>query len=379
MENEMILKGARVLTDRFTFEETDVIVENGMIISVEKTNAPGEDIRGAFVVPGLIDIHTHGIQGFDFLDGTMEALEAMRRAYAAAGTTSVLATIMTAPKGAMTRAAKAVGGSLIPGNAKAANDSKIPKAHIRGVYLEGPFFNPEHAGAQLPEALMTPDNNFLQELIEASGNTVKIVSLAPELPGAVDLIRSENNITFFLGHTSADYDSAREAINAGARGITHTFNQMNSFHHRAPGILGAAVESDVFCECITDGLHVHPSAVRLLFSAVGCERFISITDSLRATGLPDGKYRSGGQEVIVKGGLARLSSGVIAGSTLTMLAGVRNLIRWGIRPEDAFYTASATPAKAAGIFDKTGSITPGKDADLLILNADYSLKKVIIG
>ena len=157
MENEMILNGARVLTDRFTFEETDVIVENGRIISVEKTNAPGEDIRGAFVVPGLIDIHTHGIQGFDFLDGTMEALEAMRRAYAAAGTTSVLATIMTAPKGAMTRAAKAVGGSLIPGNTKAANDSKIPKAHVRGVYLEGPFFNPENAGAQLPEALMTPD------------------------------------------------------------------------------------------------------------------------------------------------------------------------------------------------------------------------------
>ncbi|MBR4767674.1 MAG: amidohydrolase family protein, partial [Lachnospiraceae bacterium] len=192
-------------------------------------------------------------------------------------------------------------------------------------------------------------------------------------------IEAFRDVSFFLGHTASDYETAKQAIKAGAKGVTHTFNQMEPFHHRSPGLIGAAIESNVFCECITDGLHVHPSAVRLLFQAVGRERFVSITDSLRPTGLKDGEYVSGGRKVIVKDRLARLESGVIAGSTLTMLEGAKNLIRFGIRPEDAFYVSSATPAKAAGIFDKAGSISAGKRADLLILDPDYSLKEVLIG
>ena len=364
----MILKNGRVLTERAIFEETDVVVEDGKIVSVGKTAAPGEDVSGAYVVPGLIDLHTHGVYGFDHLDGDPEATAKMRRFYAAQGTTGILATVMTAPGETMRRAVENAMKTR-PGDG----------ATIFGIYLEGPFFSSLRNGAQLPDALRLPDPVFLDELISASGRSVKIVSLAPELPGALDLIRTRKDVSFFLGHTAADYETARQAIDAGAKGVTHTFNQMEPFHHRAPGLIGAAVESSVFCECITDGLHVHPSAVRLLFQAIGRERFVSITDSLRPTGLPDGEYVSGGQKVDVKDGLARLKSGVIAGSTLTMLQGVRNLIRFGLRIEDAFYVSTATPAKAAGVFDEVGSITVGKRADLLVLDRELALKTVVIG
>ena len=364
----MILKNGRVLTERFIFEETDVVVEDGRIVSVGKTSATGEDVAGAYIVPGLIDIHTHGAGGFDHLDADPEATAKMRRFYALHGTTGILATVMTAPRKIMLRAVE-----------NAVKPQSGGGAAVFGVYLEGPFFSPGHRGAQNPDALCLPDPDFLEELIAASEGRVRIVSLAPELPGAIDLIRSRKDVSFFLGHTAADYETSCQAIAAGAKGVTHLFNQMEPFHHRSPGLIGAAVESGVFCECITDGLHVHPSAVRLLFQAIGRERFVSITDSLRPTGLPDGEYDSGGQKVIVKDRLARLQNGVIAGSTLTMLQGVQNLIRFGLRIEDAFYVSTVTPAKAAGVFGEAGSISAGKRADLLVLSRELQLKSVIVG
>lgn len=363
----MILKNGTVLTDDAVFRKTDLRIENGIIASLGETMEEGVDLCGAYVVPGFIDIHTHGCVGYDHLDGCAEASEEMCRYYAKCGTTSVLATIMTEEPGRMLRAAE-----------NAAHFKTENGAKISGIYLEGPFFSDAYRGAQNSNYLRDPDPAFLSEIDAASDHTLRIVSLAPERKGALDMIE-RGGFSFFLGHTGADYETASEAYHRGAKGLTHTFNAMTPFHHRAPGVIGAALESASFTECITDGLHVHPSAVRMLFASVGRERFVSITDSIRPAGLPDGTYESGSQAVTLSGGLARLSDGTIAGSVSTMANGVKNMVKFGIPLEDAVYVSTATPARAAGIFDKTGSITIGKSADLVVLNDDLTVQSVWIG
>ena len=364
----MILKNGRILTPDGQFRLTDLTVEDGTIRSVGPTDAPGEELHGAYVIPGLIDLHTHGCAGYDHLDGTPEATQAMCRCYASHGTTSVLATVMTQAPDVMEQAVRNAASRM----------GKTGGAHIRGIYLEGPFFSDRYRGAQHPEYLRDPDPAFFRTLDEASNRTVRIISLAPERADAQDFICT-CRARVFLGHTAADYETAHAAYEAGARGLTHTFNAMTPFHHRQPGVIAAALECGAYCECICDGFHVHPAAVRLLHSAVGKERFVMISDSLRPTDLPDGQYDSAGQTVFVKDGKALLESGVIAGSTAFLLDEVRNLVRWGIPLADAVYAATAAPAKAAGIFERVGSIEEGKAADLLILGTDLTLQRVILG
>ena len=367
----MILKNGKVLTGDFTFRQTDIVIEDGVILSVGHTDAPGQELNGAYVVPGLVDIHTHGFGGFDYLDGTPEATATIRRTMAEKGTTSLLATVMTQSRETMRQACANVAACAGTGEG----------AHIRGIYLEGPFFSDAYKGAQHPDYICDPDPAFFAELQAASGDRVKIVSLAPERAGALDFIRDLEGVRAFIGHTDADYDTAAAAIEAGACGLTHTFNGMRGLHHRTPNALGAALTADgVYCECICDGYHVHPAMVKLLYQAVGRERFAVISDSLRPGGLPDGEYTSGGQPVTIKDGLARLHNGTIAGSSTWLLQEVRNLVNWGILTlEDAVYAASAVPAKAAGIFDRVGSIAPGKAADLLVLSQELELKQVLLG
>lgn len=367
----MVLKNGTVLTEDFTFVRTDVVIEDGVIVAVGPTDAPGQDLNGAYVVPGLVDIHTHGSGGYDHLDGIPEGSDTICRTMAEKGTTSLLATVMTQSRETMLTACENV----------AACAGKGEGAHIRGIYLEGPFFSDAYKGAQHPDYLADPDMAFYEALQQASGNRVKIISLAPEREGAVEFIRDLKDARAFIGHTDADYETACAAIQAGACGLTHTYNGMRGLHHRTPNALGAALTSDgVYCECICDGFHVHPAMIKLLYQAVGRERFTVISDSLRPAGLPDGEYTSGGQPVIVKDGLARLLNGTIAGSSTCLLQEVRNLVKWGILSlEDAVYAASAVPSKAAGIFDRVGSIAPGKAADLLILSEDLELQQVLLG
>lgn len=368
---ERVLKNARVLTEEGSFVLTDLVIREGVILSVGKTEACGEDLQGRYVIPGLVDIHTHGCAGGDHLDGTLEKTQAICRRMAEVGTTTVLATVMTQSRENMLQAVR---------NA-AEYAARRDGARIRGVYLEGPFFCDTYRGAQHPDHLLEPEAAFIAQLQEACGGLVRILSLAPEKEGALSLIPQVAPIRVFLGHTASDYETAKAAFAAGATGLTHAFNGMAPMHHRKPGALGAAMETDgIFCECICDGFHVHPAMVGLLYRQVGRERFCVISDSLRPAGLPDGRYESGGQPVTVKDGKAYLDSGTIAGSTTCLLDEVRNLVSWGICTlADAAYAASTVPAKAAGIFDTVGSITPGKVADLLILEEDLSLREVILG
>lgn len=364
-----VLKNGRVLTQQ-GFVQTDLVLEDGKILSVGATELPGEELAGKLVLPGLVDIHTHGCAGGDHLDGDREKTAAICHCMAKNGTTSVLATIMTQSRDTLLRGAE---------NARACAGT-VPGAKLRGIYLEGPFFCHQFKGAQHPQYLLEPEDALIDQLQAASGNMLRIVSLAPELPGALDFIARRKDTRLFVGHTATDYDTARAAFAAGATGLTHTFNGMQPMHHRKPGAIVAAMEQqDAFCECICDGFHVHPAMVALLYRSVGRERFCMISDSLRPAGLPDGEYTSGGQKVTVSDGKAYLEDGTIAGSTTNLLQEVRNLVAWGICSlEDAVYAASAVPARAAGIFDVAGSIAPGKDADLLVLDEALNLEKTIL-
>lgn len=366
----MILKNGTVLTEDFKFVNTDIQIENGIITHIGNIKADVMDLKGDYVVPGLVDIHTHGAAGADHLDGTPDSTAVICEFLAKHGTTSILATVMTQSRDMMVRACKNA--------AEFKTDKKA--AHIRGIYLEGPFFSYDFKGAQYPDYLCEPDISFLDEIQKTTKNAVKIISIAPELKGALDFIKNVKDVKIFMGHTAADYETAKKAINAGACGLTHTFNAMKGLHHREPNIIGAAIESEnVICECICDGFHVHPSIIKLLYRAVGSERFAIISDSIQTTGLTDGTYTSGGQTVTVKCGRSFLTNSTIAGSNVTMLDAVRNIVKWNIMPlENAVYAASAVPAKAAGIFDKVGSISVGKSADILILSKDLKLKKVLI-
>ena len=369
--NRRVLKNARVLGEDFKFVLTDLVLENGNIFSVGKTEETGEDLQGAYVVPGLVDIHTHGCNGGDHLDGSAEKTRDICRLMAEKGTTTVLATIMTQSGENMLQACRNV----------AACKGNTGGAHLRGIYLEGPFFTEKYKGAQHPDYLMDADEDFFLALQEASGNMVRIMSIAPDRPGTVGLIPKMAPAKAFMGHTDATYEQAKAAVEAGACGLTHTFNGMVGLHHRNPGVIAAAWENDnVICECICDGFHVNPAMAGLLYRQVGKDRFCVISDSLRPAGLPDGHYESGGQPVTVKDGKAYLEGGVIAGSTTFMLQEVQNLVAWGIMPlEDAVYCATAVPAKAAGIYGRCGSIAPGKAADILVLNEDLSLRETILG
>lgn len=368
--SKTVLKNANVLLPDLTFVTTDVVLEGEKILSVGKTDLPGTDLSGKYLIPGFVDIHTHGAGGGDHLDGDENATAAICRRMAQVGTTTVLSTIMTQSRENMVRAAE---------NTRicAARDLG---AKIRGIYLEGPFFSEQYKGAQHPMYLIDPENKLIDELQSASGNMVKILAMAPEKKGALDFIKNRKDLRIFAGHTAADYDTAAAAFDAGACGLTHTFNGMTPLHHRKPGVIAAATEREhVYCECICDGFHVHPAMVNLLYRQVGAERFCMISDSLRPAGLPDGEYSSGGQPVTVKNGRAHLSDGTIAGSTACLLEEVRNLVDWGVCDlAHAVYAASAIPAKAAGIYEEVGSIETGKAADLLVLNADLSLETVYI-
>lgn len=332
----------------------DVICEDGVIAFVGKTSFDGIDFHGKEVYPGLVDIHTHGMGGIDTMDGNITELAKL---YAKNGTTSFLPTTMTADfesvKKVLSAETKAVCG-----------------ADVLGFHLEGPYINEECAGAQNSAFVRKPDIEEIKEF-----DNVSMVTIAPEVEGAMDFI-ANSNVVISLGHTGADYDIGLKAAKAGAKCLTHTYNVMNPIHHREPGLIGAAFDSDMYVQIICDGIHIHPSVVRMTYKMFGPDRMILISDSMRATGLPNGKYDLGGQKIKVKKGVARTKNKALAGSTTTLFECVKRAIEFGIPKKDAFTMASETPAELLGV--KKGRIEEGYDCDFLVLNDDEELDNIIV-
>lgn len=344
---------------------SDVIEEIGHFPGEE-----GVDAAGQYLLPGLIDVHTHGALGGDFSDGPSADMAAMARHYAAHGVTSFLATTMTLPEDRLCRAAAAV----------AAFEPAADMARCQGIHLEGPFFCYAKRGAQSADFLHAPDIGLFDRVNEAAGGRVRLVAVAPERPGALPFIEHAAKIcAVSLGHTACDYDTAAAALKAGATQLTHLFNGMEGLHHRKPGPIGAGMDAGAFAELICDGLHVHPSAIRAAFSLFP-ERIVLISDSLRCAGMPAGEYELGGQPITLKNGRCTLKdSDTLAGSIITVYDGLVNAVGYGIPLETAAVAGTHNPARALRIENQCGFIAPGLRADLLLLDGSLDIRAVYIG
>lgn len=361
-----ILNGSVVL-DGEVREGTAVEVEGSIISSIkeEPTAAKGDavDATGCYVFPGFIDLHVHGGAGADVSDGDPEGLSDMCRFHASHGTTSLLLTTRALPQEDIDR--------LLPSLSDYVRKPDPDGALPIGIHLEGPFVNPDYRGAQNPDHIYEARLSWMRDWVAAAADSIRIVTLAPELEASKPLIPwlAERGIVVSAGHTGADYDQMREAIELGVRHVTHCYNGMRGFTHRDPGMLAAIwMDERVTAELIMDGLHVHPAAGSLLVRTKGPGKVALITDAVRAAGMPDGIYPSaGGRTVRVEHGAVRLPSGSLAGSTLTMNQAVMNAVRQlGSTLPEAAEMASLTPAKVLGIDDRKGSIAVGKDADLVV-------------
>lgn len=365
----MIIGNAKVFIDN-AFQDASVTIENGKIVAIGDANIPCDvDAAGKYLIPGFVDIHTHGAMNEDFSDGKPEGLQKMARYYAANGVTSFLATTMTLKEETLLPAMHAICGYARPKDG----------AKCAGIHLEGPFLSYAKRGAQAAENLHKPDAAMFHRLNHASGNQVRLVTVAPEEDGAIPFIQEVSKVcTVSLGHTTADYDTAAEAFRAGASHATHLYNGMPSFLHRAPGVIAAAFESGATVELICDGLHIHPAVIRVTHHLFG-ENLVVISDSLRCAGMPDGQYELGGQPIEMKNGKATLlGSDTLAGSSSNLLEEVKNLVRFGICLEDAIYAVTAAPAKAIRLDHQIGKIAVGFQADLLMLTPDLQLDSVYI-
>jgi N-acetylglucosamine-6-phosphate deacetylase len=374
---ELVLRGGRVVTPDGV-RDADVVIRGERIAAVELPRARGEaaevvDVAGRWVLPGFVDVHVHGGGGAQFNTASADDVRRVARFHAEHGTTSLLATTVAAPVDDLLAALRAIGDAA----ASPAGDG----AEVLGAHLEGPFLSPRWPGAMDAAHFIAPDMAVADRLL--AGGDVRMLSLAPELPGALDLARAAAaaGVVVSMGHTGATYAEASAAVAAGARAATHVYNAMRPLHHREPGVLGAALELDgVTCEVICDGVHVDPAAVRLLVRSKGPARIALVTDAIEATGLPDGDYLLGTRPISVAGGRARLpGSDTIAGSTLTMDRALRNVVqRCGVDVEDAARMASTTPAELLGIADRKGVLAPGRDADVAILDSDLALSGVLV-
>lgn len=369
----MNYKNAWIYTESFRFERGCFSVENGRFSSVlgEET-VDAVDLDGAYVIPGLIDVHTHGNSGADFSDGETSGVEKMAAYLAKNGVTSFAPASMTLPYETLKKAFS---------SARVFVDAAHPdKAALRGIQMEGPFFSEKKKGAQNGAYLRLPDFSAFEALQNDCGGLVRIVDVAPELEGAAEFVaRAKALCTVSLAHTDADYDAAAAAIRAGATHLTHLFNAMPALHHRKPGVIAAAAEAEqVSAEIISDGQHVHPAMVRLAFRLFGAARMVLISDSLRCCGMPDGEYELGGQQVFLKDGIARLADGTIAGSATNLYDCMLRAVSFGIPREDAVRAATYNPARQIGALAEIGSIAVGKIADFVICDAALQRKAVYL-
>ena len=330
---------------------------------------PVWDATGCYAIPGLIDLHTHGCMRHDFSTASPEGIRRMRDYQAQNGITALCATTMTLPQERLEEACARLKDST-------------GGAELLGIHLEGPFLSPDKLGAQNPLYVQKPDVALYRRLQAISGGLVKLLALAPEMDGGMELIRAvSGEVVCSLAHTTASYAVATEAFANGTRQVTHLYNAMPPFAHREPGVVGAALDApDCRVELICDGIHVHPSMVRATFRLFGDDRIVFISDSMEATGLADGSYELGELSVLVQDGAARLQgSGALAGSVSNLMNCLRTaVLQMGIPLAAAVKCAAVNPAKVLGVFDERGSIAPGKIADLVLLNPDLSLAAVFL-
>lgn len=383
----MIIKNAKVFTEEGKFTVQDIRIKDGLFAECPSGSldgaASGEtacspdgaqeeilDASGLYAIPGLTDLHFHGCVGYDFCDGTHEAFQAIAEYEASNGITTIVPATMTFSEETLAGICSA-----------AATYSSEKGAILCGINMEGPFICAAKKGAQNGQYIHKPDIGMFRRLQAAGNGLVKLVDIAPEVEGSMDFIRElHDEVGISLAHTTADYDIAKEAYDAGARQATHLYNAMPPFSHRAPGVVGAACDSP-HCrvELICDGVHIHPSVVRTTLKMFGDDRVIMISDSMMATGLTDGDYSLGGQAVKVVGNLATLADGTIAGSATNLMDCVRTAVKkMGVPLESAVKCAAVNSAKAVGIYDKYGSITPGKTANLVLLDEELNLAGVYL-
>ena len=365
----MVIGNAHVFLNG-RFQPGSVAFAHGVITAIGPANAPCDlDAEGMFLVPGFIDVHTHGAMNQDFSDGDPDGLPTLSCYYASHGVTSFLATTMTLKEPV-----------LMPAMA-ALREFRRPKkgAKCAGIHLEGPFLSYAKRGAQAADNLHKPDAAMFHRLNEASGGQVRLVTVAPEEEGGIPFIQEVSRVcTVSIGHTTADYDTAVAAYRAGASHATHLFNGMPPLHHRDPGVIAAAFDCGATVELICDGLHIHPAVIRAVHKLFG-DNLVIISDSLRCAGMPDGPYELGGQPIEMKNGRATLKgTDTLAGSSTNLLQELRNVVSFGLPLVDAIHSLTLAPAKAVRLDKEIGSIQVGKQADLLLLSRELELKAVYV-
>ena len=374
----MIIKNGQVFNSNGRFIPADVELAGDRIVKVAPAGTlHGDeelDAAGKYVTPGFVDIHIHGAAGSDFcdgMDGSDKYVRAMQKYLGSQGVTSFLGTTMAFSEEILDR---------IFDTARPIFGQEGYGAVLRGVNMEGPFFNKAKKGAQAEEYIIDPDWEMFQRLWERSGHNIRLVDVAPELPGALEFAQKASKLcTVSVAHTCATYEEATAGYANGFTHTTHLFNAMPAFTHRAPGVVGAASDFAEHIEMICDGIHLNPSVVRAVFNMFGPDRVCIISDAMQACGMPNGEYSLGGQKVFMTDGLATLADGTIAGSATCQAEGFRRAVKFGVPLESALKAATINPAKAAGLFDEVGSIAVGKRADVLVLGADLHPEHIFIG
>lgn len=358
-------------------ERKNLCMEDGVITEIcspSKEITEGEiyDARGKAVVPGFIDLHTHGGCGFDVNAASKEDFQKIGHFFAQQGTTTWLCSILTDTREQTEKVIE---------EAMKHKEDHANCADLLGIHLEGPFLSVEFKGAMPESLLKDADLNLLKEYQEKARGNIRYITVSPEvkgIPQAIPEIR-KMGITVAIGHSGADYETSMECIKNGAMACTHTCNAMKLFHQHFPAIMGAVLESDVYCEAICDGRHLHPGSVRMMLKAKGYDRVVAVTDSIMASGLPDGSYKLGVNDVIVEEGDAKLPNGVRAGSTLTTGTALKRLIEFtGASMEDVLPLLTMNPATLIGQEKRIGSLEVGKDADILILDDNYEIEATFV-
>lgn len=374
-----ILANARVVTPHEVLDPGWIRFRDGRIHATGagdplRSSDPTHDLAGGYVLPGFVDLHMHGGGGAQVTSEDPHEILRVIEFHRRHGTTRTLTSLVTSPVDRMAAAARTVAQIMRSGDALGAS--------IAGIHLEGPFLNPRYRGAHHTDFVLPPDVKALRHMLDAAAGAVRVVTLAPELEGAMDLIRelAAAGAIASVGHTDATYEQARHAFDEGARTATHLFNAMRPFQHRDPGPAAAALTHDaVVCELINDGIHLHDGSIALALKAAGADRIAFVTDATSATGMRDGRFGLGPMTILARAGKVTLLDGTTnAGSTLTMDRAVRHAVNCvGVPILDAAKAAATTPARVLGLQDQTGSIVAGKDADLVVLSETLHVRAVI--